>query len=317
MNRILAALCIVFSVASLWLPLSVNAQSASGKLVISDEEKAVYLRYKDQISETGKRCLERVWATHLDFFQKWKVSKFYGDRNPKLDTREERLEIVRKVGAPDRIVDEMQGISCIGLTRQCLREGFEATKEPLLISLWKKIDADVIANGVSGMVLLAHLQQLGWKILYWNPGPDLNAKWDLEEPTLIQGKPVSWDSGVKNAEGNFIYHPSWGLHAYRYKFVMNKGVYYTIRVDDKEMLVGFNDKLPESFKKVPLFVGVAHAGYHVFPGALGKVIEAHSMRNLDSIDNIQVGEFNPLASGGSPRWTRIEKYRSGVVGIAP
>ncbi|MBF0408332.1 MAG: hypothetical protein HQM10_13360 [Candidatus Riflebacteria bacterium] len=301
----------------LWLPLSANAQTGSSKLTISDDEKALYLKHKDQISEVAKKCLEITWATHLDFFHKWKVSKYYGDRNPKLDTREERLAIIRRVGAPDRIVDEMQGISCIGLTRQCLREGFEATKEPALVALWKRIDADVIANGVSGMVLLSHLQKLGWRILYWNPNPENNAKWDSEDPTLVKGKPVSWDSGVKDSDGNFIYHPSWGMHAYRYQTVMKKGMYYTIGIDDKDLLVGFGDKTPESFKEFPLFVGVAHAGYHVFPGARGKVIEAHSMRDLDSIDNLEVGEFNPLASKGSPRWTRIEKYRSGVVGIAP
>jgi hypothetical protein len=313
-RRFIQVLCLLTLIT---FPLAGSGQEGNSRMTISDEEKALYWRYKDQISRVARECLEKVWATHLEFFQKWKVSKYYGDRNPKLNTRQKRLEIVRKVGAPDWIVDEMEGISCVGLTRRCLKEGFEATGEPALKALWKRIDADVVANGVSGMVLLGHLQQLGWKILYWNPKPQLNAVWDKEEPTLIAGKPVSWNSGVKDANGNFIYHPSWGLHELRYQTVMRKGKYLTLRVDDRETLVGFDTKVPESFKQAPLFVGVAHAGYHVFPGAQGKVIEAHSMRNLDSIDNLEVGPFNPLAPQGSPKWTRIEKYRSGVVAIAP
>jgi hypothetical protein len=60
-------------------------------------------------------------------------------------------------------------------------------------------------------------------------------------------------------------------------------------------------------------VGIAHAGYHVFPGRKGDVIEAHSMRNIAARDNIEFSEFNPLATGGGPRWTNSEKYRSGLI----
>ncbi|MNL19628.1 hypothetical protein D3C87_1408400 [compost metagenome] len=109
----------------------------------------------------------------------------------------------------------------------------------------------------------------------------------------------------------------WGGHAYRYSLVMKKQNYYGLHVDDAQTLVGFDTTIPESFKKVPFFVGTAHAGYHVFPGKHGDVIEAHSMRTLNSIDNLQVSDFNPLATGGGPRWTRTEKYRSGVIAIPP
>jgi hypothetical protein len=32
-------------------------------------------------------------------------------------------------------------------------------------------------------------------------------------------------------------------------------------------------------------------------------------------DNIEVSAFNPLATGGGPRWTRSEKYRSGLIAV--
>ena len=66
---------------------------------------------------------------------------------------------------------------------------------------------------------------------------------------------------------------------------------------------------------MPFFVGIAHAGYHVFPGRRGDVVEAHSMREMIAKDNIEVAPFNPLAQGGAPRWTRSEKYRSGLIAV--
>lgn len=307
----------VAAVMILITPLFAIAQEKPSDLVVSPDEKALYLAHNKTVVDVASQCIEGVYKTHIAFFNKYKVSKYYGDRNPQLDTREERLAVVRKVGAPDSIVDQMEGISCIGLTRRCLKQGFEATQEPALKSLWERIEKNVIANGVSGVVLTQHLQKLGWKVLYWNPRPDLNKEWDAEDPTLTAGKVVSWDSGVKNSAGQFIYNPAWGMHEMRYQTVMKKDLYYTIKVDDKSTLVGFDLTLPREFLNSPFFVGVAHAGYHVFPGTFGQVFEAHSMRRLDSIDNLEAGPFNPLAVGGAPQWTKIEKYRSGTIALPP
>jgi hypothetical protein len=84
-------------------------------------------------------------------------------------------------------------------------------------------------------------------------------------------------------------------------------------VDNATKLVGFKKSPPSTFKNVPIFVATAHAGYHVFPGRGGDVIEAHSMRAMNSIENIEFSKFNPMASGGGPRWTASLKYRSGLI----
>lgn len=286
-------------------------------LTVSAAEKSEYLRNSRLISETATRCLNNTWNTHQEFFNRYKISKYYGDRNPNLNTREKRLAVIRRVGAPESIIDQLEPTSCIGLTRKCLKQGFDATNSPAMQSLWSRIDRNLVANGSSGMVLIQHLQKLGWKVLYWNPAPQNNARWDAEDPTLTTGKPVTWNSGVRNAAGQFIYHSAWGMHAARYNTVMNRNIYYDIRVDDKQTLVGHGSVLPDSFRAHDFFVGTAHAGYHVFPGFNGQVIEAHSMRRLDAFDNLEVGEFNPLAPGGAPRWTAIEKYRSGIVAVPP
>lgn len=106
-----------------------------------------------------------------------------------------------------------------------------------------------------------------------------------------------------------------GGHALRYASAVNRGVYYDSTVGNVTKLVGFKKVEPPAFKTVPFFVGIAHAGYHVFPGRRGDVIEAHSMREMIAKDNIEVAPFNPLVQGGAPRWTRSEKYRSGLIAV--
>lgn len=301
------------------LLISFNSYAQSSNVVVSPTPGEIneYLSNKNLINQVTTDCLQNVWDTHLEFFSKYKVSKYYGDRNPQLATRSQRLAIINKVGAPVSIVDELEPISCIGLTRRCLRAGFYETKSTVLMSLWDRIEAKVIENGVSGVVLIQNLQTLGWKVLYWNPSPSENKKWDAEDvKNLTNVKVVKWDSGVKNSKGEFIFHSGWGMHEMRYQDVMKRNMYYTVKVDDKATLVNIGGQIPQKFKQASLFVGTAHAGYHVFPGMRGEVIEAHSMRSLDSINNLEKAAFNPY-KGGAPMWTNTEKYRSGVVALPP
>lgn len=324
LKSILLASTLVATASSVLISSLASAQTAApikpppaSSVVISALEKAEYFKNKDLISEKTERCLSDTWQTHQDFFKKYGISKYYGDRNPNLNEPAERLAVIRKVGAPDSILSQLEGTSCIGLTRKCLAQAINSTESAPLKAAWSRIDANLVANQLSGMILIEHLQKFGWKVMYWNPAPENNKKWDAEEPTLVTGKVVKFDTGVKNAQGEFLYHPSWGMHEARYQSVMKTGIYYNIRVDDKTTMVGFGKTQPESFRLNPLFVATAHAGYHMFPGYDGQVIEAHSMRKLNSIDNMEVGEFNPLATGGSPKWTAIEKYRSGLVAVPP
>ena len=169
------------------------------------------------------------------------------------------------------------------------------------------VDCDMdqlrIGQKFYGTDLQSMMRQLGWKVYYWNPDPSKNAEWDAEDRRLNPPKSSgSW-------------RPEWGGHALRYASSVNKGMYYDVAVDNATKLVGFKKTPPPSFKTLPFFVGIAHAGYHVFPGRRGGVIEAHSMREMTAKDNIEVAPFNPLAAGGAPRWTNSEKYRSGVIAV--
>ena len=98
---------------------------------------------------------------------------------------------------------------------------------------------------------------------------------------------------------------------------MKEKIYYHVPVDDATTLVGFQTAVPESFQKIPFFIGTAHSGYHVFPGFFGNVIEGHSMLPLTARNNVELSLFNPLVPSGGPRGTQGEKYRSGIIAIPP
>lgn len=255
------------------------------------------------ITTTAAQCLKDTYADHGRFYQQWKVSKYYGNRRPDYQTQQGLIEALLKYNAPARLVDELEPISCIGLTLRCLGQGFEAAG---MDSTWRKIHAK-LAEGQKfyGTDLQKMLRELGWKVLYWNPDPAQNAAWDAEDRQLNPLKPGA------------VWNPVWGGHAYRLAMLQRDGTYYGVAVDDAVTLVGYKTTIPESFRRAPFFVGTAHAGYHVFPGQFGQIIEAHSMRNLDAFDNLEISPFNPLAPGGGPRWTRTEKYRSGLIAVPP
>lgn len=255
----------------------------------------------DVFTDAAADFLDWVYADHLAFYQKWGVSKYYGNRKPEHRTREKRMAQLRKFGKPEFLADQQVATACILLAMQACERGFNATG---MANTWKKINNQLkIDQKFFGTDLQIMLQQLGWKICYWNPDPSQNAAWDADDQALNPLRPPrKW-------------MPVWGGHALRYASAVNRRVYYDSKVDDITRLVGFKKTQPAAFRTVPFFVGIAHAGYHVFPGRRGDVIEAHSMREMIAKDNIEVAPFNPLAQGGAPRWTRTEKYRSGLIAV--
>jgi hypothetical protein len=277
------------------LPLPVDAQGFRGSIEFTAEEKAAHQRHLNTLTRTARRYLEDVWRDHLAFFRRHGVSKYYGDRSQLLNTREKRIAALRQAGAPTSLVDQLQPTSCVGLALAGLGAGVQAAGDPVLAGAWQKIRTFTRANDQDGSALIHALQKLGWRVHYWNPAPQNNAAWDAEER--------NWASK--------------GWHSYRYSTVMNKGTYYYNKVDDRSLLVGFGTRVPREFTTANFFLAVAHTGYHVFLGFEGEVIEAHSTRRLNSIDNLERSPFNPLASGGAPRWTATEKYRSGLIALPP
>jgi hypothetical protein len=286
-------LLLTFLLAS--LPLSSLAAGFNGTVEFTAEEIAAHQRHIGTITRNARRYLENVYSDHLAFHRRHGVSKYYGDRSVLLNTRAKRIEALRRAGAPVSLVDQLQSTSCIGLSLQALATGFRTPGDANLESAFIKIDRFARANDLDGSAVIHALQKLGWKVYFWNPSPQDNARWDAEER--------NWASK--------------GWHAYRFSTVNNRGNYYYNQVDDKTLLVGFGTQVPAAFRSAPFFIGVAHTGYHVFPGFEGGVIEAHSTRALSSVNNLEKSPFNPLGSGGGPRWTPTEKDRSGLIALPP
>lgn len=290
----------------------------SGKPEFSEREIEIHKNRIDEFLRVSKDCLENHRERHLDFYRdncgrtrsgkKVCVSKFYGDRRYSMRRNQRRSDgqlleylpdALKRSGFDPSLANEMESTSCIGLALECLRQGFRATDQ---IQQWDKLRSYVYLNNVGGTSLQDGLQKLGWNIHYWNPSPlsdiiELAQKWDAEEK--------GWQSK--------------GWHEYRYYRVRNDSQYWYNTVDNKWDLVGFLTSTPRKLYRYPFWVGTAHTGYHVFPGTYGQVVEAHSTRHFTSVDNLEFSNFNPLdpSGKGGPRWSRTEKYRSGLIALPP
>lgn len=280
--------------------MAISPQKIPSKM-FSAEETQRHAANLPLITTTAANYLDDIYSDHVKFYEKWGVSKYYGNRRRDYATKSGRARALESYGKPANLADQQVATACILLAMQAVERGLAAAgMEPT----WKKIyDILKIDKSFYGTDLQIMLRQLGWKIYYWNPSPNKNAEWDAEDCALSpppQGK--KWN-------------PVWGGHADHYKTATKRGVYLNIPVDDAQSLVGFGTTPPPAFRKVPFFIGIAHAGYHVFPGRKGDVIEAHSMRDLNDSHNLEISPFNPLASSGGPRWAGTQKYRSGLIAV--
>jgi hypothetical protein len=289
-------------VMSLFLTVDVSAQVAFTSQEIAQNQAA-----SERISQVAAQCVDGYHDEQVGFFNIWKMTKFYGNRRPDYATAAGRIRAMENYGVSSevasQIASQQKSTACVTMAMDCLGKGFAAVG---MTSTWQKIYAQLAKdNNFEGTDLQKDLHLLGWKIYYWNADPSLNEVWDEQDRLLNPLTP-----GRK-------WMPVWGGHAALYREVMKHGTYYGVPVDNAQELVGFGVNPPQAFTKVPFFVGTAHAGYHVFPGHAGRVIEAHSTREINSIDNIQISIFNPLAPGGGPRWTTHEHYRSGIIVVPP
>jgi hypothetical protein len=286
---------------------------AQALIEFSAAEKAEHQRKLPVILQTAAQCLEDTYADHIQFFSRYQASKYYGNRRPDYRTVDQRASALKATGLTDvqayEIARQQVGTACITMTVECLEKGFQKAGG-LSLTSWGKIKDHLIAVDMLGTDLQIALQDLGWKIYYWNPATseEQMVRWDQEDRRIA---PLSAAQRAAGRRHNSV----WGNHLAHYTSATQRSRYYHTRVDNATKLVGFGDRPPAAFASVPFFVGIAHVGYHVFPGRFGEVIEAHSMRNLRSIDNIETAKFNPLGSGGAPKWTPTEKYRSGLIAV--
>jgi hypothetical protein len=327
-SRILAATFALITLLSSTPPARADMPGYSGSIAFTEAEKRRHEQGLKAIMETASACLEEDLSRHADFVRRFGISAFYGDNSSfakkkikrpdgstavvattdddkRAHLRRFRLDesLIRQLippkACPRGIADcplLMQPTSCIGLSLKCLGNGFQAAGQG---ELWQRLYAFTKKNNARGDALQMGLQQLGWQLVYWNPDFSKAREWDREEQARYPGNP-------KNI---------WGQHEASLRSVLSsrhKYLYET--VDDWSSLVNFGATVPARIQQVPFFVGIAHLGYHVFPGSYGRIIEGHSTRQISDAETLQTSPFSPLMEGGGPRGG---PYKTGLVAIPP
>lgn len=315
--------CAFFAVLS-----ASSAFAYQGSAQITEFDRYQHARALPTIMKTAASCLQEDLNLQNQFIKKFGISAFYGDNSSfakktiknfdgttstAFTTDEEKRAMLRSYKLPEFLIEQfvprsecpngvrdcplkMQPTSCIGLALKCLGKGFRAAGQA---ELWGRIESYTLANGAQGDVLQLALQQLGWQLLYWNPDTSMAREWDLREQQRYPGDPKH----------------IWGQHEDSLRSVMGpRHRYLYSTVDDWYSLVDFGETVPNRIRDVPFFVGIAHLGYHVFPGSYGQIIEGHSTRLVTDKNTLQTSPFSPLMPGGGPRGG---PYKSGLVAIPP
>lgn len=285
-----------------------SAFAWQGEIYFDEYDRQRHAAGIGRVMDGATACLRNDLDRHQSFYDRFGVSRFYGDRSSfgKL-SQAGRLEhiqgVLRRLGYSSRdipstsrhILSQMEPTSCVGLVLKCLGQGFRAAGQG---DLWDRIAYYGRINAQDGTAIQHALRALGWRVLYWNPWVAYSTRWDEIERYK--------DPTNKNR--------FWGYHDYRWRTVNSRSRKYLYNtVDDITTLVNFARSVPASFRRVPFFVGTAHTGYHVFPGMYGNVIEGHSTRQITDRQTIESSAFNPLQEGGAPRGN----YYSGLVAVPP
>ena len=287
-NSIFLGICFVLFSAK-------GSAGFEGSISFSEQERIQHRASLAQILESATNCLEADLSAHLRFFQEHGIARFYGDRSAfaRLGRSGQQAEL-RRLGKNPALLDQMAPTSCVGLALKCFAQGFNDAGQT---AIWLKIRDFTRANDQDGTAMQHALRELGWRVLFWNPNPAFNQRWDDAEKAADPANRLRF----------------WGYHTYRMATIRNSGNYYFNRVDDATTLVNFGVESPRFLESIPLFLGTAHTGYHVFPGFRGRVIEAHSTRLITDSRTIESAEFNPLAEDGAPAGA----YRSGLIAVPP
>lgn len=269
-----------------------NAISFNGSFQASQEEIS---HHKSQISNMArivKKCLSENYDYHVSFYRRHGISPYYGS-NSAFSRRSysSKKSYLRSLGLNPALLSKMSSTSCVGLASKCYERAFKQTGQT---AVWNRIKKYAGRNDWDGSAIVEAYRSLGWHVMLWNPDPSQNAAWDKQERASVT-------------------RGAWGWHADRYRSAVRHGRYYQNNVDDAVSMVGFGTRPPAVIMDAPMFIGVAHTGYHVFAGFKGYVIEAHSTRRIKDPNTLEAAEFNPIANGGAPRG----KYRSGLVAVPP
>lgn len=300
-----------FSALLVILSTSLSAFALQGKIHFTQEEKARHLSALPLIMETTAKSMQDFARDHFAAIDQCGIGLLYGFKSayaklPNEKAKTDWLQAHATCNQPPTPAD-VSITSCEIHTNRHLAKGFAAAGQS---DLFQRITAFFKLNDRSGIALAYALRELGWKVVYWNT--DVAVK-----------HPTPQDRHKMGATPED--------HVLSYAIARRRGTYYEVPVDG--WLINFapskgsktqaDIRALTAVKAAPYFIGVAHGGFHVFPGTYGTIIESHSPYNPDRAQNIEVGEFNPPF--GSPNGLTVTvdgrrqmvHYHSGIIAVPP
>lgn len=282
------------------------ASSFAGSCDFTAREISAHQKGLSKLIAVTLSATEAKKREQADWFQRCGMGTMYGWLAPysKLSSVQKQAYIDQHATCSARpALADVQVTSCENFTNKMLSQGFTAIGAA---STYAKINSFLNANDRDGLALVFALRKLGWKAIYWNT--DLKTT-----PPLPAVR--SW-VGVTPED-----------HIFDQKIAMTKGVYHGIQIDG--FLTNFSpnpgsatvreDDVMKRLREVPYFIGISHAGFHVWHGSFGEVTESHSFFDPADQRNIQTGVFDPATASptcrviGGSCWG----YYSGILAVPP
>ncbi|MES2964368.1 MAG: hypothetical protein V4760_10785 [Bdellovibrionota bacterium] len=259
---------------------------------------------------TANKRTEEFHAIQTGWLDSCGIGLLYGYLSPysKLTTaeREAYIKTNATCATPPK-VGEVGVTSCEIFVTKYLQRGFEEISQA---SVYKRINKFLTDNDRDGLALAFALRKLGWKIVYWNT--DANVTPPLPEDRKIMGQTPA-------------------DHVWSTKLALNKREYYGVPID--AVMINFAPQKGSKTKKdtsayarladVPYYVGISHAGFHVWQGSYGNVTESHSFWDPTDRHNIEVGSFAPPLESPTGRTIEYQGkrqtffYYAGIIAIPP
>lgn len=304
MLTILLSLALVGRARAEMMPI--HADSYKGTIEFTPAEVKAHQAGLARLIAVTLEATEAKKREQADWFRNCGMGTMYGWLSPysKLTPAARQAYIDKNATCSARpTLADVQVTSCENFTNKMISKGFSAIGTA---ATYKKINTFLNANDRDGLALVLALRKLGWKTLYWNN--DIGSA-----PPLPSNRSYV---GATPAD-----------HAYDQKIAYTKHTYHGIQLDG--YLVNFSpnpgsatprdDAGMAHLRKVPYFVGISHAGFHVWNGSYGEITESHSFFDPTDVRNIQVGDFNP--PNASPTCREIAGkcygYFSGILAVPP
>jgi len=300
----------IMTAASVSANLDLHTRTFLGHFEATPAEVAKHQQGLATLMQTVTESTEEFRQVHLGWLRSCGIGLLYGyvSKYSTLSS-EERQSFIKShatCGTPPQ-VDDVRITSCEIFANRYLAKGFVATGQA---DVYKRIDRFLNDNGRDGLALTFALRKLGWKIVYWNT--DVNQVPPLPSDRTLVG--LTSDDHILDT-----------------RTALHKHVYYGVPIDS--FMINFwplpsgntikDEVALRALSRVPYYVGISHAGFHVWTGSYGNVTESHSFFDPNSDRNIQIGEFHPPLASPTGREVEYQGkkqmfyYYSGIIAVPP